>query len=64
MQNANGSGILSVKNGFLICPYCQRNTIRLKPETEAHELPVFCRNCKNEFFVEITRGRSARRLSP
>ena len=64
MQNANGSVILSVENGFLKCPFCRRNPIRLTSETEASKLPVYCRNCKNEFFVEITRGRSARRLSP
>lgn len=64
MQNERGSVILSVKDGWIACPQCGRNLIRIRPETESHNLPIFCRGCRTEILLDIERGLSARRLSP
>lgn len=36
---------------------------RLDEETEARKLPVYCRDCKTEFILDITRGQSVERRS-
>lgn len=52
---------LTVKDGFLICPRCQRahmskKIARVNLDTTAHRLPVYCRNCKLEIKVDIVEG--------
>ena len=56
---------LVVKDGWVICPVCLRNKrlLRIEEETEAHDLPVYCRDCKTEIILDITRGRSVERRS-
>ncbi|MDE6456132.1 MAG: cysteine-rich KTR domain-containing protein [Dysosmobacter sp.] len=45
---------LTVKGGWLICPACRRKKIiKLNQETKAASLPLFCRTCRTEFFVNI-----------
>ena len=50
---------LFVKNGWISCPCCRRNTrlMRVLPETEAKCLVVFCRNCKREMILNIDKGQ-------
>lgn len=57
---------LIVKDGWIICPVCNQNrkTIRITAETEAYCLPVYCRKCGTELFLNIHRGLSVERLSP
>lgn len=66
MQSAPKPAKLSVKDGWITCPVCRRNRrlIRITDETEAHGLPVFCRDCKTEIILDIERGQSVERRSP
>lgn len=52
--------ILTVKDGYLVCPVCKRNRRlqRISPETEATNLPVYCRDCKHEIYIDISQGQS------
>ena len=57
---------LIVKNGWVTCPNCKRNhrLLRVEPETEARNLPIFCRDCKSTVILNIDRGQSVERRSP
>lgn len=59
-------GKLVVKDGWVTCPVCRRNhrLIRIEPETEARNLPIFCRDCKSTVILDIDRGQSVERRSP
>ena len=64
MQNAGKSCTLIVRNGWIVCPICgNKRLFRLDAETEARNLPVYCRDCKHEIILDITRGRSVERRS-
>ena len=55
---------LVVKDGWITCPVCRnKRLLRIEEETEAHDLPVYCRDCKTEIILDITRGRSVERWS-
>lgn len=59
MQNRENRGMmLTVKGGWVTCPSCRRNRrlIQVKPDTEAHNLVVYCRDCKTEHTVDIVKG--------
>ena len=64
LTNGETSDKLPVKDGWIACPQCGRKLIHIRPETESHSLPIFCRGCRTEILLEIERGLSARRLSP
>lgn len=66
LQNAPQCGKLIVKNGWVTCPNCKRNhrLLRVEPETEARNLPIFCRDCKSTVILNIDRGQSVERRSP
>lgn len=51
--------LLTVKDGYLICPTCQQNRRlqRINPETTAHNLQVYCRSCKTEHIIDIQKGQ-------
>lgn len=59
-------GKIKIKNGWITCPVCNRNRrlLRIDDETEAKRLPVYCRDCKTEIILDITRGQSVERRSP
>lgn len=64
MQTDARCGKLIVRNGWIICPVCgNKRMFRLDEETEARKLPVYCRDCKTEFILDITRGQSVERRS-
>ena len=64
MQKQTETGKLVVKDGWVICPICgNKRWFRIGPETEARGLPVYCRDCKQEIILDITRGRSVERRS-
>ena len=65
MQNREKCDKLVVKDGWVACPVCRRNKRLLKigPETEAHGLPVYCRDCKTELILNIAKGQSVERRS-
>ena len=55
---------LVVKDGWITCPVCRnKRLLRIEEKTEAHDLPVYCRDCKTEIIMDITRGRSVERRS-
>ena len=57
--------LLTVQNGFLICPFCgNRKTQRVDLRTEARALPVYCRKCSHEILIDIHRGQCSRSPSP
>lgn len=52
--------MLTVENGWLVCPFCKRNrrVMRIDPETVATRMIAYCRDCKREFRVDIQEGQS------
>lgn len=60
MQTAVNHGkMLTVKDGYLICPNCRQNKrlMKINPDTEAHNVVAFCRACKTENIVDIEQGQ-------
>lgn len=57
--------LLTVKNGWLVCPTCRRNRklLHILPETTAEHLEVYCRDCKTSMTVDIAKGQSVERRS-
>ena len=42
---------------WILCPVCQSKTrLKMRPETEAVFLPLFCPKCKQETLIHV-RGR-------
>lgn len=66
LQSQTECGKLVVKDGWVTCPVCKRNhrLIRVDLETEAKDLPVYCRTCRQEIVLNIERGQSVKRQSP
>lgn len=59
MQSQEFRGkILTVQDGWLVCPICNRNrrVKRITQDERAENLLLFCRDCKNEFRVDIAEG--------
>ena len=50
---------LDTENGWLICPICHRNRrlLKVKPDTEAKNLQLYCKTCKQELIVDIEKGQ-------
>lgn len=51
--------ICTVKDGWLECPICRRNRrlMRIRPETTASALVVYCKDCRHEIIVNIEQGQ-------
>lgn len=66
LRDAPERGKIVVVNGWITCPVCRRNRrlLRIDPETQADNLPVYCRDCKQEIILHIDRGQSVERRSP
>ena len=61
LQVSTHSGIMmTVEDGSVACPFCNKKIARIKADTEANNLPLFCRFCKREYIVDIRRERPAR----
>ena len=60
LHNSSACGkILTVKNGYLVCPRCRLNTrvMKIAPTTFARNAVAFCRSCKWEGLVNIQEGQ-------
>ena len=51
--------IIPAQDGWICCPTCSKKLLRVRPETEAENLPIWCPRCRQEYTVEIHRDRSA-----
>lgn len=51
--------MLTVRDGFLICPNCRSNKrlMKILPDTTATHVVAFCRICKAENIVDIDHGQ-------
>ena len=51
--------MLTVKDGWLVCPHCRRNRrlMKINPDTVATRVVAFCRDCKCENIVDIDQGQ-------
>ena len=50
--------MLSVIDGYLSCPYCRANKLqRVRPDTKAQRLQIYCRKCKHEILVDMESGK-------
>lgn len=50
--------MLLQRDGYLVCPCCRQNTrvLRIRDDTTARNLQVYCRRCKREFVIDIAKG--------
>ena len=57
--NKHQGKLLTVKDGYLVCPICRRNkrVMRINPDTVATRVVAYCRDCKTESIVDIDRGQ-------
>ena len=55
----NHGKMLTVKDGYLVCPTCRRNKrmMKINPDTVASRAVAYCRDCKTEHIVDIDRGQ-------
>ena len=58
----NDGRMCVVRDGWLTCPVCRRNhrLLRIRADTEARNLQVYCRECRSEIIVNI-EGKSVKR---
>ncbi len=50
-------GKLEVREGRIVCPICDTRTDQvILPDTQAVQLPVWCRKCKLRLLVTISDG--------
>ena len=48
-----------VKDGWVYCPICNNKTrTKIRPDTVARNLPVFCSKCKNVSVMSFENGKS------
>lgn len=64
MQKRAETVKLVVKDGWLLCPACRRRKVlRVRPDTTARNLTVYCRACHAETIVDIETGQCSRSQS-
>jgi hypothetical protein len=50
----NRKGENMVKDGWVYCPICSNKTrTKIRKDTEAKNLPVFCPKCRNTIVMDI-----------
>lgn len=58
MQNDTSRGkMVTVRDGYALCPHCRHKLIQVRPETSARNLIVFCRCCRTEIKVNIEKSQ-------
>lgn len=47
------------KDKWVLCPICHNKTrTKIRKDTVAVRLPVYCPMCKNEFLMDIEKGNA------
>lgn len=51
--------ILTVTDGYLVCPVCRRNkrVMQIRPDTSGERVVAYCRQCKSELIIDIHEGQ-------
>ncbi len=49
-------GKIETNQRWLACPVCGKKLLRLEPDTEARNLPVYCKSCHREIIVNISQS--------
>lgn len=58
MQTGAKPAKLVTKDGLYVCPNCKQKTNQAaRADTEARNLPLWCRTCKAVFLVNIEHGQ-------
>lgn len=51
-------GKLNIKGGLIVCPVCRQKTNQsVRKDTQAKNLPLWCRTCKTLHYVNIVDGQ-------
>ena len=54
LQTESQRGTIITEDRRIVCPVCGRPTQnRVRPDTVAKQLPVWCKHCRQESFVHI-----------
>jgi len=50
--------MLTVRDGWLVCPHCRKNArvMKIRPDAEGVRLTAYCRVCRNEILIDIHKG--------
>lgn len=50
--------LLTVRNGYLVCPVCRRNLklMPVLPNTSGVNIVAYCSKCKSRTIVDIDKG--------
>ena len=55
MQSKTMCGKMITRDGYLLCPICQRQKVlRLLPGTKGEQLAVYCKTCRKEPTVNVS----------
>lgn len=58
LQSTPARDIIKQNKGYAICPTCRMTKlIRVRSDTEAKNLQLYCRQCKREWIVDIHEGQ-------
>ena len=60
LQRRKNEGIIRDKDGWVLCPVCKRRVMKIRPDTTARNLPVYCKRCRRESIVNIEQSLSLR----
>lgn len=58
-ESCDKTKVLPYERGMVYCPSCRRRgnpkhrLLRVRYDTIAHRLPVYCRACKREYIINI-----------
>ena len=53
LQKDRGCAIIKPRNGAVRCPTCMGLLLRVRPESQARDLPLYCRRCRRTWTLNI-----------
>lgn len=54
VKNTESNNIYPVVAGWLHCRHCNTKLLRIRPDTRAENLEVYCKRCKKSHLLSIT----------